>query len=60
MCRDGENTKYVSCIIRNLTPAKLLGEWNWYLPSWLEWILRVSAESKPREDIPLTPPVPVA
>jgi len=23
---------------------KLLGEWNWYLPSWLEWLPRVSQE----------------
>jgi uncharacterized membrane protein YdfJ with MMPL/SSD domain len=23
------------------TTMKLLGEWNWYLPSWLEWIPRV-------------------
>ncbi len=29
-----------------LLPArmKLLGEWNWYLPSWLEWIPRISTE----------------
>lgn len=29
-----------------LLPAsmKLLGEWNWYLPKWLEWLPRVSAE----------------
>ena len=20
------------------TTMKLLGEWNWYLPSWLEWL----------------------
>ena len=27
-----------------LLPAtmKLLGDWNWYLPSWLEWLPRVS------------------
>ncbi len=34
-------------IIRGvLLPAtmKLLGDWNWYLPSWLEWLPRVSAE----------------
>jgi RND superfamily putative drug exporter len=23
------------------TTMKLLGEWNWYLPSWLEWIPRI-------------------
>jgi RND superfamily putative drug exporter len=34
-------------IIRGLLlPAtmKLLGRWNWYLPSWLEWLPRVSVE----------------
>ena len=30
---------------------KLLGAWNWYLPSWLEWLPHVGAEgeSAPRE-----------
>jgi uncharacterized membrane protein YdfJ with MMPL/SSD domain len=35
-------------IIRGvLLPAtmKLLGDWNWYLPKWLEWLPRVSAET---------------
>jgi RND superfamily putative drug exporter len=46
-----------------LLPAamKLLGDWNWYLPRWLEWMPRIGAEptgSKPRKDIPLTPPPP--
>ena len=29
-----------------LLPAsmKLLGDWNWYLPKWLEWLPRISAE----------------
>ena len=29
-----------------LLPAsmKLLGDWNWYLPGWLEWLPKVSAE----------------
>ena len=34
-------------IIRGiLLPAsmKLLGDWNWYLPHWLEWLPRVGAE----------------
>ena len=28
-----------------LLPAsmKLLGDWNWYLPSWLEWLPRLEA-----------------
>jgi len=30
-----------------LLPAtmKLLGDWNWYLPKWLEWLPRVTPES---------------
>jgi uncharacterized membrane protein YdfJ with MMPL/SSD domain len=51
-----------------LLPAsmKLLGNWNWYLPRWLEWLPRLGVEpemddDKPAApDIPLTPPVPVA
>ena len=34
-------------IVRSvLVPAsmKLLGEWNWYLPSWLNWVPEVSVE----------------
>jgi len=29
-----------------LLPAamKLLGDWNWYLPRWLEWLPRVTQE----------------
>jgi RND superfamily putative drug exporter len=38
---------------------KLLGEWNWYLPRWLEWMPRLNVESKPHEDVPEAPPVPV-
>ena len=45
-----------------LVPAvmKLLGEWNWYLPSWLEWLPSLSPEGDRR--LPPTrpgPPVPV-
>jgi RND superfamily putative drug exporter len=31
-----------------LLPAtmKLLGDWNWYLPAWLEWLPRPSAETR--------------
>src|SRR3954452_18934259 len=25
----------------------LLGRWNWYLPSWLQWLPRVSIEAPP-------------
>ena len=23
---------------------KLLGDWNWYLPSWLEWLPQIGSE----------------
>ncbi|MDW5598044.1 MMPL family transporter [Conexibacter stalactiti] len=38
-----------------LVPAsmKLLGDWNWYLPRWLEWLPRVGAE---RDTTPPPPP----
>jgi uncharacterized membrane protein YdfJ with MMPL/SSD domain len=38
-----------------LLPAtmKLLGDWNWYLPSWLEWLPRLEHERPPE-----APPVP--
>jgi putative drug exporter of the RND superfamily len=61
-------------IIRGvLLPAsmKLLGEWNWYLPHWLEWLPRFGGEDdaappkKPRlpekpgdADAPRPAPVP--
>ena len=38
---------------------KLLGDWNWYLPRWLEWLPRVGSEAKPPEEVPTSPPVPV-
>jgi RND superfamily putative drug exporter len=34
-------------IIRSIllpSAMKLLGRWNWYLPSWLEWLPRLEAE----------------
>ena len=33
-----------------LLPAtmKLLGDWNWYLPSWLQWLPRLEPASEPR------------
>src|SRR5829696_8152732 len=39
-----------------LLPATmtLLGDWNWYLPRWLEWLPRVQAKPPPR---PAEPPV---
>ena len=38
-----------------LLPAtmKLLGDWNWYLPAWLEWLPRLE-----HEKVPEAPPVP--
>jgi uncharacterized membrane protein YdfJ with MMPL/SSD domain len=45
-----------------LLPAamKLLGDWNWYLPRWLEWMPRLTVEPKLTEDIPEAPPIPAA
>jgi uncharacterized membrane protein YdfJ with MMPL/SSD domain len=42
-------------VIRSvLLPAtmKLLGDWNWYLPSWLEWLPRVSTAEPDPEPTP--------
>jgi uncharacterized membrane protein YdfJ with MMPL/SSD domain len=41
-----------------LLPAtmKLLGDWNWYLPRWLEWLPRVARETPP--PTPATRPQP--
>src|SRR5829696_5336203 len=47
-------------IIRGvLLPAsmKLLGDWNWYLPSWLEWLPRIGGEGDAPEP-PADPPPP--
>jgi RND superfamily putative drug exporter len=40
-----------------LLPAsmKLLGDWNWFLPSWLEWIPRVRTEGEPAARSPEPP-----
>src|SRR6266540_4052372 len=37
-----------------LLPAtmKLLGDWNWYLPRWLEWLPNVEHEPKAPEAVP--------
>jgi uncharacterized membrane protein YdfJ with MMPL/SSD domain len=46
-------------IIRGvLLPAsmKVLGDWNWYLPSWLEWLPRIGAEGEAGK--PEEPPAP--
>jgi len=36
-----------------LLPAtmKLLGRWNWYLPTWLDWLPRLEHERGP-EPVP--------
>jgi putative drug exporter of the RND superfamily len=43
-----------------LLPAtmKLLGDWNWYLPRWLEWVPSLSTEGAPAEKAPEAPAVP--
>ena len=35
-----------------LLPAamKLLGDWNWYMPRWLEWVPSLASEGAPAED----------
>jgi uncharacterized membrane protein YdfJ with MMPL/SSD domain len=45
-----------------LLPAamKLLGEWNWYLPRWLEWLPSLSAEGAETEETPEAPAIPTA
>jgi putative drug exporter of the RND superfamily len=44
-----------------LLPAsmKLLGDWNWYLPRWLEWLPRVAVATEP-EPLAGTRPVSAA
>jgi len=41
-----------------LLPAtmKLLGDWNWYLPKWLEWLPRL--EHEPKQQVPEIAPAP--
>jgi uncharacterized membrane protein YdfJ with MMPL/SSD domain len=40
-----------------LLPAsmKLLGDWNWYLPKWLEWLPRLEHDKTPEGHPVLTP-----
>jgi RND superfamily putative drug exporter len=50
-------------IIRGvLLPAsmKLLGDWNWYLPRWLQWLPRIGAERDAAPPIAATDPRPAA
>ena len=44
-----------------LIPAsmKLLGDWNWYLPRWLEWLPRPEpGEPAGRVEMPTAPALP--
>jgi putative drug exporter of the RND superfamily len=46
-------------IIRSvLVPAamKLLGDWNWYLPSWLGWLPKLTVEAPRPVQVPVEPP----
>jgi RND superfamily putative drug exporter len=46
-------------IIRSvLLPAamRLIGQWNWYLPNWLEWLPRIEVDARHHEP-PITAPV---
>jgi RND superfamily putative drug exporter len=40
-----------------LLPAtmKLLGEWNWYMPRWLDWVPSLTAEQRERAGKPVPP-----
>jgi putative drug exporter of the RND superfamily len=40
----------------------LLGRWNWYLPSWLEWLpeLHVEGDAEPVPAPAAKPPVPAS
>jgi uncharacterized membrane protein YdfJ with MMPL/SSD domain len=40
-----------------LLPAtmKLLGDWNWYLPRWLQWLPRLEPSGSEAPDAPTTP-----
>jgi uncharacterized membrane protein YdfJ with MMPL/SSD domain len=41
-----------------LLPASmtLLGDWNWYLPRWLDWLPRVHRDAPRRHEIPVATP----
>jgi putative drug exporter of the RND superfamily len=45
-------------IVRGVLPPasmKLLGDWNWYLPYWLHWLLKLEHHIEPA-----TQPAPAA
>jgi RND superfamily putative drug exporter len=31
-------------------PMEMLGEWNWYLPTWLSWLPKISVEGHARSE----------
>jgi RND superfamily putative drug exporter len=37
----------------------LLGDWNWYLPRWLEWLPRIQYEPTPAAEVEAEPRIPV-
>ena len=43
-----------------LLPAtmKLLGDWNWYMPLWLEWLPTATPQSDPPDTPAATPSTP--
>lgn len=45
-----------------LLPAtmKLLGDWNWYLPKWLEWLPKVQVEPSAQPTASAEPVIPAA
>jgi len=36
---------------------KMLGEWNWYMPRWLEWVPSLTPEERMEESKPKPPPL---
>src|SRR5262249_51691743 len=45
-----------------LLPAtmKLLGDWNWYLPKWLDWLPRLEHKPSPPQRLAAAEPAPPA
>jgi uncharacterized membrane protein YdfJ with MMPL/SSD domain len=43
-----------------LLPAsmRILGDWNWYLPKWLEWLPRIGTESEAAASLRPEEPAP--
>jgi RND superfamily putative drug exporter len=43
-----------------LVPAsmQMLGDWNWYLPSWLAWLPTISVEGGESSPVPRRIPAP--